>query len=78
MKRQINKKVRQVEKLYQLREAKITALKEKIKHEAGQQRDHEKMIENSRNTREAKQMTKMERAYLDMIKVENDKKRFRE
>ena len=36
MKRKINQKVDEVEKLYQLREEKITSLTEKLNHETNQ------------------------------------------
>ena len=78
MKRKINKKVSEVEKLYQLREDKITSLKEKLKHETSQERNLKKRADYGRNTRETNEMSRMQRAYFDMMQFENDKKRARE
>ena len=59
MKRKINKKVSEVEKLYQLREEKITSLKEKLRHETSQERNLRKRVQDGRNTRETNEMSRM-------------------
>ena len=78
IKGKINKKVSEVEKLYQLRENKIDTLHKKLEHETIKEMKLKKKVERGRDYREFIEMQKMKRAYMDMMQFENDKKRVRE
>ena len=67
IKGKINKKVSEVEKLYQLRENKIDTLHKKLEHETIKEMKLKKKVERGRDYREFIEMQKMKRAYMDMM-----------